>query len=159
MFKLYKYQMKDNARRLKVMGQRLDLTPYFFGENIYILGRMEGRGLEYESNRFYQEVGNYTYSLSIMVWLLPHPSVSDHCSTCIHSQTRTGSVEFVSRTISMQWTHIHHPSSIPVTLQLNNLGISLNLSEPQCPRQENGHTHACPKDHCRGLVGCWGPLA
>lgn len=29
MFKLYKYQIKDNAKRLKIMDQRLDLTPYF----------------------------------------------------------------------------------------------------------------------------------
>lgn len=67
MFKLYKYQMKDNARRLKGMGQKVRFNTLFFDEKIYILGGVEGRELEYESNRFYQKVGNYTYSLSIMV--------------------------------------------------------------------------------------------
>lgn len=53
MFKLYKYQMEENAIRLKGLNERLDLTPLFFGEKIYIFGRAEGRELECESNRFY----------------------------------------------------------------------------------------------------------
>lgn len=35
--------MKDNARRLKGMGQRLDLTPYFLLKIfIYWVGKREG---------------------------------------------------------------------------------------------------------------------
>lgn len=45
MFKLYKYQMKDNARMLKGMGQKVRFNTLFFGEKIYIFGQGGGKGV------------------------------------------------------------------------------------------------------------------